>query len=463
MRARLATAVLLVPALVLMAPSVAVAGPGEPDGPPPISPVATTWLSPRLAELTFDDPLLDPPFAQTKVRVLVPRGYSGSAEPYPVVYLLHGAGDTYASWTDESAGQESLESFTADKNVVIVMPDAGRHQTAGWYSDWYNGGAGGSPAWETYHIDQLIPYIDRTFHVRAVRNGRIVAGLSMGGFGAMSYSARHPDLFVGAFAFSGALDTNYLGIIPGPLMQAQLPTGVWGPNSTQEVRWRGHNPTTLAGNLRDVALWFTTGRGVAGGPAQTQTSAVELAMEAGVAATNDSFNLALDRAGIAHTYEPYPVGGHVWWYWQDDFHRAWPVMQALFAANPPAPTVFDYRSIEPEFSVWGWDVAAHRDVTEFVYLTGVSAQGLTVRGSGRVDVTTPSGYHPMVRYSVTTTGTAGTSTQVVRADAHGRLHLTVDLGPSHMFQQYTAAQRTAEATHPQYWKTATVQIVAQER
>ena len=118
----------------------------------------------------------------------------------------HGIGDTPSAWTKNQDGwPKTLETFTADKDVIVVMPDAGQNSDAGWFTDWYNGGAYGSPRWETYHLVQLLDYVDRSFPTRGDRNGRVVAGLSMGGFGTMSYAARHPDLFAGAFSFSGAL------------------------------------------------------------------------------------------------------------------------------------------------------------------------------------------------------------------------------------------------------------------
>src|SRR4051794_21341742 len=127
----------------------------------------------RLVELTFTTPALDDP---THVRVLLPGGYERSDRRYPVLYLLHGAIDDYRGWTDEG----NAERITAGKPLIVVMPDAG---SDGYYSDWWNFGKGGPPEWETYHIDQLLPWIDH--HLRTVpgRRGRAVAGLSMGGFG----------------------------------------------------------------------------------------------------------------------------------------------------------------------------------------------------------------------------------------------------------------------------------------
>ena len=75
------------------------------------------------------------------------------------------------------------------------MPDiALSYAGGGWCTDWFNGGAGGPPRWETFHIDQLIPWVDRNLRTVANRGGRAIAGLSQGGFCSMSYAARHPDL-----------------------------------------------------------------------------------------------------------------------------------------------------------------------------------------------------------------------------------------------------------------------------
>src|SRR3954465_284214 len=154
-------------------------------------------LDARVTELTLRTRALA---ADTHVRGMLPDGYDPSGgRRYPVLYLLHGCCDDYRSWTDKG----DAEKITAGRPLIVVMPDAGQ---AGFYSDWYNAGAGGPPKWETFHIGQLVPWVDQTFATDARREGRALAGLSMGGFGTMSYAARHPDLFVAAASFSGAVD-----------------------------------------------------------------------------------------------------------------------------------------------------------------------------------------------------------------------------------------------------------------
>src|SRR4051794_37734841 len=164
--------------------------------------VSTRQLTPRLTELTLRTPALA---TDTVLRVLLPDGYAASpVRRYPVLYLLHGCCDFDVRGSQAWTTHGEAEKATAGLPLIVVMPDAG---AGGFYSDWFNGGAGGPPKWETYHINQLIPFVDKRYRTVATREGRAVTGLSMGGFGAMSYASRHPDLFVAAASFSGAVDT----------------------------------------------------------------------------------------------------------------------------------------------------------------------------------------------------------------------------------------------------------------
>ena len=97
----------------------------------------------------------------------------------------HGAVDDYRSWSDKG----DVEAITAGSDLIVVMPDSGAFQG---YVDWFNAGRFGPPAWETYHVGELIPWIDANYRTLASRRGRAIAGLSMGGGGAMHYAAKHP-------------------------------------------------------------------------------------------------------------------------------------------------------------------------------------------------------------------------------------------------------------------------------
>src|SRR5215211_6754003 len=161
-------------------------------------------LGPRLRDLTIESPALG---RRARARLLLPSRYR--AEPHrhwPVLWLLHGCCDSYRSWTRST----DVDQLAELRNVLVVMPEAG---DVGFYSDWYNGGQDGSPRWETFHLTELRRLLER--HWRA-GGRRVVAGVSMGGFGAMAYAARHRGMFRAAASYSGLLHTRYQG---GPVAE----------------------------------------------------------------------------------------------------------------------------------------------------------------------------------------------------------------------------------------------------
>jgi S-formylglutathione hydrolase FrmB len=403
--------------------------------------VASQQLDPRLVELTFHTAALQ---NGTHVRVLLPDGYASSGgRRYPVLYLLHGSIDDYRSWTDKG----DAEHLTAGLPLIVVMPDAG---SGGFYSDWYNSGAGGPPAWETYHVRELIPWIDAHYRTTASRAGRATAGLSMGGFGAMTYPARHPDLFVAAASFSGAVNTNDFQPTGEPdesSFDGSQPYATWGPRQTEEVRWRGHNPWDLAENLRGLHLTLRTGNGQPGGPYGGGDP-----VEAYVHQASTDLHNQLSQLGIAHVWDDYGPGGHAWPYWQRDLKETLPDIMATFAHPPAPPSPFTFTAIEPTYDVYGWHVAIDRPPLEFSRLEGASRHGFTVAGSGSATVVTPSLFRPGATYPVTIAGREGRTT----ADGQGRLHLGLALGPGNPAQQYTPA---AQALGTQVFRVS-VQIGA---
>lgn len=392
-----------------------------------------TALSERLHELTVYSPALA---RETKLRLLLPAGYANSMRDYPVLYLLHGCCDGmdvgYAAWTNNT----DVEAFTQALPLLVVMPDSG---TAGSYSDWYNAGAGGPPRWETYHIRELLPWIERHYRVRRDRAGRLLAGLSAGGRGAFAYAARYPHLFASAAAYSGALDSNTVrGQAVGETfsgLDGGAPASIWGPRVTEEVRWRGHNPWDLAENLGNTLLFIRVGNGyVNGAPAPS------FATEDTVHEMSVNMHAELTRLDIAHSYEDYGEGSHSWPYWQEGLHLTLPQQLAHANGAVPEPRRFSYRSIDAEFSVFDWDVSMQRDVIEFVRLGDVSVEGFTLSGSGMANVTTAPWYQARQTYRVG----VGTQVQAIAADAEGRLTMTVDLGPSRRIQQYRAGSEEGD-------------------
>ncbi len=399
----------------------------------PLRLLSTTRVDSRLEQLAFRTPAVK---GVTDVRVLLPTAYrSHPRRRYPVLYLLHGAVDNYTSWTVKG----DAEQLTAPYPVIVVMPDSG---PSGGYTNWYNGGAGGPPEWETYHIDQLLPWIDGHFRTRADRAERAIAGLSMGGFGAISYAARHPDLFGAAASFSGAVDTN------NPLDIAVTPDSVFGPRATQEVHWRAHNPWDLAGNLHGVNLTLRTGNGQPGGPFGGG-DVVEFAVHQ----MSVSFHNRLVALGIPSLWDDYGPGGHDWPYWQRDLRQTLPTFMSVFAHPRPAPRSFTFTAVESRYGLYGWTVAMRRPALEFSTLR-VSERRFSLTGSGRGVVTTSPGYPADQLRIVIVKDATGTHTQRLRTDPQGRLTVSVSLGPGNRYQEFTAAA----VSNPRRSFTARVRI-----
>jgi S-formylglutathione hydrolase FrmB len=401
-------AALVVLALLAAAPTAAA---------DPLRLISTTQLDPRLEQLAFRTPAVT---GTTYVRVLLPAGYAKHPRShYPVLYLLHGALDNYTSWTVKG----DAEAMTASYQLIVVMPDTG---PMGDYTNWYNGGAGGPPEWETYHIDELLPWVDAHFRTRAQRAERAIAGLSMGGFGAMSYAARHPDLFVAGASFSGAVDTN------NPLDIAVTPQPVWGQRLTQAVRWRAHNPTDLAENLRGLSLTIRTGNGQPGGPFGGGDIVEQTVHQMSV-----SFHDRLVQLGIPSDWDDYGPGGHDWPYWQRDLRETLPTLMRVFAHPKLAPPSFVFTAVEPTYRPYGWSVELQRRALEFSTLRVNDRRRFSLTGSGSATITTASLYPAGGSLLVSVRDATGTHRRLMTAGPGGRLTLHVSLGPSNADQEYT--------------------------
>jgi S-formylglutathione hydrolase FrmB len=386
--------------------------------------VGTRHLDPRLSELTFRTPAVDGP---TGVRVLLPNGYARSARRYPVLYLLHGCcnGDVgYRSWTDSIHAEQT----TAGLPVIVVMPDSG---PGGGYVDWWNFGKGGPPRWETYHIHQLIPWVDRHYRTVASRRGRAVAGISMGGGGALGYAARHPDMFAAAASYSGAVDLNV--VTPALNSIGSRDDRPLGPYETQQIRSRAVNSEDLAENLRGLHLSLFTGNGEA-----PDGHLVDV-VEATVHVANESLHRRLRQLRIPHVWDDYGPGTHTAPYWVEDLRRNVPEIMRVFRRPPGPPARVTFKAAEPSYEAYGWRVRLRRRVLEFSELSRASRSGFTLTGSGSAVVTTPRLYRPGSRHAVSVKG----ATRTLGADPHGRLHISFVLGPSNRFQEYTPEEKAS--------------------
>jgi S-formylglutathione hydrolase FrmB/phage tail protein X len=128
------------------------------------------------------------------VNVLLPDGYRTSGRRYPVLYLFHGGNDDFRQF--DFLG---IRGWTAGKPIIVVMPDGGH---AGWNSNPVTSFVG-PRNWETFHIAQLLPWIEANFRTFPEYDGRAVSGFSMGGFGALKYAAKYFGHFASVSSHSG--------------------------------------------------------------------------------------------------------------------------------------------------------------------------------------------------------------------------------------------------------------------
>lgn len=412
-----------------------------------------TGTSPRLVRDHVSFQGVDIP-----INVLLPTDYASGRE-YPVLYLLHGGGDDQDAWLATTDLVEFTDALPAEQQVIVVMPN--EFLAVGLYSDWRDG----TESWETFHIETVIPYIDSTYNTIPGRAHRAIGGYSGGGFGAMHYATRHPDLFVAGASFSGLVDiTSPEGIA---IVQAAIlvnvycsgdgePTGPWGDFATQEVYWHGHNPTDLASNLRGMSVFLSAGNGLPCNQrdAGRAVTAFPLAdVEPVARRMAESFSRELTEASVTHTTHFPACGIHDYPYFGEGLHLFWPQMLAAFGTA--APSSFDYRTPESPTSVWDWTFTADPlRAAEFLDVTDASSAGLVLTGSGTQSVTTASYFTASQVVSL-----SGAVEPSVVADPAGRITFHVDLGPTHNNQQYTPAARVLEAAG-NYFTTKNITFVA---
>jgi len=126
--------------------------------------------------------------------VFLPEGYDSLNKKYPVIYLLHGNGDDENDWEN---GYQILDSLINNKIIdpIIAVTPSGKR---GW---WINT----LERFESAVINELIPEIDSLYSSVSSREGRMIAGYSMGGFGALRYGLVYSELFSACVVFSPAL------------------------------------------------------------------------------------------------------------------------------------------------------------------------------------------------------------------------------------------------------------------
>jgi S-formylglutathione hydrolase FrmB len=164
--------------------------------------------------------------------VYLPDGYETSSLKYPVLYLLHGHGQDLYAWVNFGHIQRTADELIAHGEIppaIIVMPDAGMT----WYVD-------RKEKMETAVIQDLVGDVQRTFRVIDERKGRVIAGLSMGGYGALRFVLKYPEMFAAAGLLSPAVYDS-----EPPQSSGARRAGVFGAPEFDARVWKELNYPTL--------------------------------------------------------------------------------------------------------------------------------------------------------------------------------------------------------------------------
>jgi enterochelin esterase-like enzyme len=279
---------------------------------------------------TAYSPALGEPIEYT---VYLPYGYADpkhAATRYPVLYLLHGRGDTMAAWTAVKADLDRLIADGTVPPVIAVLPDAPWSQRGNYYVDSAYTGADnpGRPV-ETALTRDLVAHVDATYRTAAHRGARLVGGYSMGGAGALRYALAHQDLFANALVLSPAV---YRPLPPADSSAREF--GAYGSGEqlfSDEVYQRLNYPALLPGFDPELPVHMYIAVGDDEWPNPDPADAVhDLDYEAATL-----YNTVRRVDGIAAEFRVVD-GGHDWGVWRPSFVDGLTHLGATLSATPAA-------------------------------------------------------------------------------------------------------------------------------
>ncbi|RIW14974.1 esterase family protein [Algoriphagus lacus] len=233
-----------------------------------------------------------------KAAVTTPSSYRSGSQNYPVVYLLHGGSGSFSDWHQKVSDPGLVGKLAEQYNLIIVTPGVG---PASYY---YDSPLLDSVRYETYIISELIPHIDQTYRTLAKKESRAITGLSMGGHGAITLSAKHPELFVAAGSMSGVMNID---------------TRMWKvADDFRKLRQEGQK-AMLGSDLNYDGPTFNSFTAV-GLVDKMKANGLALIIDCGVEdfliETNRQMHQLLLANGTPHEYIERP-GAHTWPYWTE--------------------------------------------------------------------------------------------------------------------------------------------------
>ncbi|UZR97849.1 alpha/beta hydrolase [Chondrinema litorale] len=234
--------------------------------------------------------------SERKFSIYLPPDYETSERSYPVLYLLHGAGDDHTGWV-----QFGEVLHIADKAIkegkatpmIIVMPDADTGRRG------YFNTIDGNWKYEDFFFEELVPYVEKTYRIKGTKRFRAVAGLSMGGGGTFMYALHHPEMFSSACPLSA-----YVGPLTLDDMKTRFErTGEKYKESEMQAYFDQHNAVSLVNSLDAEKVksvrWF-----------------IDCGDDDFLYEGNSLIHIAMRKKEIPHEFR-IRDGGHTWTYWRD--------------------------------------------------------------------------------------------------------------------------------------------------
>lgn len=231
-----------------------------------------------------------------KFAIYLPPDYKTSGRSYPVLYLLHGAGDDQTGWVQFGEVLNITDKAIANGSataMIIVMPDANTGRR-GYFND-----IKGDWNYEDFFFKELMPFVEKKYRIKAEKRSRAIAGLSMGGGGTFVYALHHPELFSSACPLSA-----YLGFLN--LTDAQNALKKANPALTDAAITAYYNTQNVLPLLTDMP--------------EVQKKAVNWYIDCG----DDDFlyegnalaHILMRKKEIPHEFRV-RNGGHSWTYWRE--------------------------------------------------------------------------------------------------------------------------------------------------
>lgn len=276
-----------------------------------------------------------------RLDVILPTDYARHPHRrYPVLYALPGSASTADQWLDQT---DTLNQTKARDLIVVAMDGGYGTEGGSWYTNWVDQGTShGVANWETFHTREVVAWVDSRFRTVRSRDKRAIVGISQGGFGSMSYAARHPETYGAAAAFSGAVDVYYDPVcrVGASTLVAAIvatdgvqPLAPFGDPVTNAANWQAHDPGSNVVRLKHTAVDLYVSKGEPGQADLTDpTMAAGAGLEAVIHQSNACFKEAADAAKLHFGWHEYNVGLHTEPYINRDLVDYVPRLMRFFRA-----------------------------------------------------------------------------------------------------------------------------------